>query len=126
MSDLESYLKSGQRLGLKEKDLLDFVKSEREREDQCEKERMEREERNMAREMKKLEMEHSIEMERARSTSTTGTRERGARAKLPKLPCFNDKYDDMDSYLKRFERFAVKCRLVARALGVEFECASSG
>ena len=28
------------------------------------------------------------------------------RAKVPKLPAFNEKYDRMDSYLKRFERFA--------------------
>ena len=30
----------------------------------------------------------------------------GAKAKLPRLPAFNEQCDNMDAYLKIFERFA--------------------
>lgn len=33
----------------------------------------------------------------------------GPKVRLPKIPCFDDKKDAMDSYLDRFERFAEAC-----------------
>ena len=104
MADLDVYLKTGERLGLKDIELKNFVTAEREREEKREKERIDREERNMERQMKKLELEHAVEMERAKSMSSSGGG--GAKAKLPKLPNFNEKTDSMEAYLKRFERFA--------------------
>lgn len=62
-------------------------------------------------EMKVLILEKEIELEKTRKlesidldTSLTGKQE--LRAKIPKLPPFNEKHDNMDAYLKRFERFA--------------------
>ncbi|MEW8548415.1 MAG: hypothetical protein AB2693_33340, partial [Candidatus Thiodiazotropha sp.] len=62
-------------------------------------------------EMKVLLLEKEIELEKTRKlesidldTSLTGKQE--LRAKIPKLPPFNEKHDNMDAYLKRFERFA--------------------
>ncbi|KAH3717167.1 hypothetical protein DPMN_059947 [Dreissena polymorpha] len=108
MSDLENLFQMGEKSGLSGETLLSFI---REREEAERKERAyEREERNREREFKKLEMEREIEMERLRSGSQRGdsrtTSESGTKAKLPKLPNFDDKRDSMDAYLKRFERFA--------------------
>ena len=133
MSDIDKLLETGGKLGLSGPELLEFVKGEREREreERLEKERFlraqekerlererqerldaeskEREERAHEREMRKLEVEREVEIERARAgvtASSKGSAGRDTRAKLPKLPNFNDKVDSIDAYLRRFERFA--------------------
>ena len=51
-----------------------------------------------------LELRHQQELE---SNSTTSTSSQGGFAQIKmKLPCFDEKNDDLDTYLCRFERFA--------------------
>ena len=121
MADLEKLMETGEKLGLKGEELLSFVKSERERLEMSEKEKYEREERSKEREMRKLELEREekeremrkleleVEVERVRAGAVTQSKASNGResiAKLPKLPNFNEKLDNIDAYLRRFERFA--------------------
>ena len=50
-------------------------------------------------ELEKVKAEHASAT--SYSSSTTDVK-----AKIPKLPPFNEQHDNMDVYLKRFERFA--------------------
>ena len=134
MEDLTKFLEAGTKLGLTGKELLAFVekgenavredlKEKEMREEAKEKERIERDERNKEREMKKkaLELEHDkeqnllkiqlaekeielakINADKKKDISASSE----IKAKLPKLPSFCDGKDNMDAYLKRFERFA--------------------
>ena len=54
---------------------------------------------------KQIELERLQKAELHEVPKLTHTKHE-TRAKVPKLPAFNEKYDSMDSYLKRFERFA--------------------
>jgi len=106
----------------KEEKELALARERDRKEEMKEKDRVLREERANEREMKKLEMEKmekenqmritlyekEIELERAKKsvTGSVGKTKVDCKAKMPKLPHFNDKSDSMDAYLKRFERFA--------------------
>ncbi|XP_066965511.1 uncharacterized protein [Macrobrachium rosenbergii] len=63
-------------------------------------------------ELAKVKAEEEIRKEELRLKlarlpgSSDGTTRGLEQAKLPKLPVFNDKTDDIDAYLQRFERFA--------------------
>ena len=117
--DFGQFLKLGQEVGLEGIDLVNFAQERelleerkqheiREREDR----RIEREERQKVREHERdmKEIELRIQQERtqepvlAPSAASTFRGNRGA--KTPKLPVFNDKTDDLDAYLRRFEQFA--------------------
>ena len=85
-----------------------------------------REERLIDRDMKRMELEKlqtekeiqlslldkEIELEKVKQSdtgvvgSTLSSKSYVEKAKMPKLPNFNNKQDSMDAYLKRFERFA--------------------
>lgn len=135
MADIDKLIALGEKLGLTGKDLLGYVQDLREEEKKKqeaeeEKERrkkdeedrrrveeyereekrkqadFEREERRAAREKEKLELELQLKIEENRGN---GEREMTARvaSKAPKLPAFADSKDDLDSYLGRFERYAV-------------------
>ena len=114
----------------REKEEKQRVQEEREREREekeierqlaREKEDKAREDRMFERDFKRLEIEKQekekeiklalldkeIELERAKKLSVSSVKVSSeAKAKMPKLPNFNDKQDSMDAYLKRFERFA--------------------
>ena len=100
----------GEKCGLEGKDLLNFVCSEREKL-RKDKERLDRDERAYQIELcrqdrEKLELETKIETAKRESVSEAphaGTR---MKARIPKLPAFDDKLDDLDAYLQRFERYA--------------------
>ena len=53
---------------------------------------------------KKIELE-KVKAEHASATSYSSSTT-DVKAKIPKLPPFNKQRDNMDAYLKRFERFA--------------------
>ena len=121
----------GERLGLHGKELHDCVRAEQERqrasrllEREVAKENADRERENAERDREiskeKAELdfqlvEKKIELERLKANSnnsnasheTLGANQnaRTARPK-PRLPCFVDQKDKIDSYLQRFERFA--------------------
>ena len=94
-----------------------------EKEERRRREDEERETRRLERELRKLEMEaeivrqkeaaeaakrvHELELARlGQGNLDDRPRDRGDRAKAPKLPSFVDGKDDLDAYLQRFERFA--------------------
>lgn len=113
IAKMEEFVKLGGLLGLEGTELRDFVelKLEEEKEEKTRREIEERDERARDRELRKLELEHEIEMKRmeiqAKQQLHVADVPRGlGAAKLPKLPAFVDGKDDIDSYLRRFERFA--------------------
>ena len=89
------------------------------KEQKKEEEAVAREERKLERELKKSELEHSlklemlakeIELEKVKaehaSAISYSSSKTDVKAKIPKLPPFNEQRDNMYAYLKRFERFA--------------------
>ncbi|XP_072166477.1 uncharacterized protein [Diadema setosum] len=100
-------IKLGKEAGLTGKELVDFARDEKEKLDlkeeklreEQQKEREERQkEREHLKEMKELELQ--IAAARPRNDSPSNG------MKKVKLPLFNEKTDDLDSYLCRFERYA--------------------
>ena len=128
MADLTKFLEAGKGFGLTGKELLEFVEKRDAiaREDEKERQKQEREERMQAKEFKhkELEMQQNKEqsvlklqlvekqIELAKINAHKEHKEEKTvtvndmKAKLPKLPAFCDGKDNMDAYLKRFERFA--------------------
>ncbi|XP_071105112.1 uncharacterized protein [Haliotis cracherodii] len=131
--DLEKIIKLGQSLGYEQNDLRTFVKEQTELEREKEKEKLEREERAREREIKKLELEERKEREKlewekeklrvqseerielakleksyaGNYEGQVGEKQSGAAPKMPKMPPFEDRNDNIDAYLQRFERVAV-------------------
>ena len=123
---MEEFVDIGTKMGLEGKQLVEFVEKREAlvREEAKEREKYEREERNKEREIKKqaLELEHEkeqnklklqlaekeIELAKINADKKVDPKLASCeiKAKLPKLPSFCDGKDNMDAYLKRFERFA--------------------
>ncbi|KAJ8026309.1 hypothetical protein HOLleu_34116 [Holothuria leucospilota] len=110
--DLEKLVTVGASLGLSGQGLLDFVN-----EAKAEQERLERDRRAHEREMKaeqKEMIEMQIKLEQMKNEREGESRVEGDKAKndytrksrAPKLPFFNEKTDDLDAYLQRFERYS--------------------
>ena len=112
--DTEKLVNLGKEMGLRGKDLQEFVGSERK-----ELERLARDERAHQLEMRRRDKElldaqlqlQTLKKETNESFndggSTNGERSQSARPKIraPKLPPFED-FDDLDAYLQRYERYA--------------------
>nr|CAB3263334.1 uncharacterized protein LOC108950802 [Phallusia mammillata] len=120
---MEKIVEVGKQLGLAGADLAKFIN---------EQQAFEREERRLAREaeVKRIQAEaeaetrrieaeaqdraHQLELKRLElQMAEIGGAQREAsagKAKAPKLPAFVDGKDELDSYLLRFERFAVTCK----------------
>ncbi|KAJ8042573.1 hypothetical protein HOLleu_09354 [Holothuria leucospilota] len=107
--DFEKLLAMGQAMNLQGTDLWAFVK-DREAKAEKDKKRDERQkEREHQKELKESELE--IEEKRAQRQLEQTSHEDGSLSSAykqirPTLPHFNDGKDDMDAYLRRFERFA--------------------
>ena len=132
MAGVKELSELGKSFGFEGSELLEFIKREREyqKEQQQEKERREKElwqhEADERKEREKLardERAHQLEMRRqekeilelqvkvetgkAEGLGHTGNNDNApVKARAPKLPFFEDTKDDIDSYLKRFERYA--------------------
>ena len=129
MAELTEFLEAGKQLDLSGKDLLAFVEKREAiaRETESERQKNEREERMQERELKQkaLELEQAkeqsilklqliekqielarINAEHEEHKAELSIADSTKKAKLPKLPAFCDGKDNMDAYLKRFERFA--------------------
>ena len=57
-------------------------------------------------------LEKQIELEKVQKLESGeitlfDIKQKEVKAKVAKLPAFNERYDSMDAYLKRFERFAI-------------------
>ena len=129
MEDIRNFIELGKGMGLTGNDLATFVDKRESvmRETEREKQRIEREERVKEREERmkdkefaeqekqallKIELaEKEIELAKINACKTDSkTKCDDVKAKLPKLPSFSDGKDDMDSFLKRFERFATNAK----------------
>ena len=97
--DLQEYLELGKEFNLEGSKLLEFAR---------EMQKDAREERQRNREHEKIIKDYELNIAKARENWTVGDTVTSSRPKemLPKLPPFQDGKDDMDSYLKRFERYA--------------------
>ena len=133
-AELKELLELAKETGLEGKELSNFLRDERTRQREREKEVREREEKEgeRQREREKGEREHHREREKAESDALqreadrrheielarlrvednvlnrSGQAERniGSMGSVPKLPCFDEKMDDLDAYLYRFEGYA--------------------
>ena len=109
--DLAAFVRDERAHQREAKKMLDG-KEERERQRQCEidrehyeKERSERTHRQHL-EIARLEMEkEQLKAEHPEGTASVGNRLVGS--SVPKLPAFDDKRDDMDAYLHRYEQYAI-------------------
>lgn len=104
MSDLIDFINAGKALGLEGDRLQEFV---REREGIT----REREERVQERELQKVRMQMEIEKERLKLESQKVDGDRVRSPQMTKLPCFNERVDDMDPFIHRFEIYATQARL---------------
>lgn len=127
MSDLHSILALGRELGYEGSELLNFAETERAyqekveaqvRQDRYEQrehekeqrefelQRQERESRNLAKQLEILQLQQSQPIQ-----NSEGGEEReglsAVKVKGPTLPHFDSNKDDLDAYLRRFERFAI-------------------
>ncbi|XP_061190531.1 uncharacterized protein LOC133198457 [Saccostrea echinata] len=115
---LKELIDYGVSLGYKEDDLREFVRTQQEieREDRrAERERQKAEleyqqqKEKYDKEMKLQQITHQCEMEilQAKGKLKIGASDEvSVKIKGPKIPAFEDGKDDMDSYLRRFERYA--------------------
>ena len=126
MEDIAKLIDLVKDMGLKGSELADFVNIRETmiREAEKQKQNIEREERAKEREERMKDKEYKenerqallkielaqkqIELAKINADSKTGLAAKSpdVKAKIPKLPSFNEERDNMDSYLKRFERFA--------------------
>ncbi|XP_071964120.1 uncharacterized protein [Antedon mediterranea] len=125
--DLTKIVDAGKALGLDGVELREFVEKREEAAREREERALEREERNREREEKErnrdkeererreaylIEMRRlEIQLEQEKNRARPGGRvlpnpESRVKASKPKLPPFHDRTDDLDAYLKRFERYA--------------------
>ena len=122
-AELKELLELAKEAGLEGTELSNFLRDERTRQREREKEEREREkeEREHHREREKAESDalqreadrrHEIELARLRvednvlNRSGQAERNIGSMGSVPKLPSFDEKMDDLDAYLYRFEGYA--------------------
>ena len=119
--EIEKLTDTGIKLGYKDEELREYVRKEREL---LKEERdAERDARAKERAFKEKEMEenkkamqakeHEIimlmkleELNKENAAAGANATAEKSKAKIPKLPMFNDDKDDLDAYLQRFERYA--------------------
>ena len=122
-AELKELVELAKEAGLDGTELSNFLRDERTRQREREKEEREREkeEREHHREREKAESDalqreadrrHEIELARLRvednvlNRSGQAERNIGSMGSVPKLPSFDEKMDDLDAYLYRFEGYA--------------------
>lgn len=108
MKRFEEFLAIGSKLGLDGKELLAFAENREAK--ALEQDKIDREERQKEREhdreMKECELKLAEQSSAANSTMNTSVKPSINSLKKPRLPVFQDRKDDLDAYIKRFERFA--------------------
>ena len=129
-AELKELVELAKEAGLEGTELSNFLRDERTRQREREKEEREREEKEREREEKEREREerereregkerereadrcHEIELARlgvediVLNRSGQAERNIGSMGTVPKLPSFDEKIDDLDAYLYRFEGYA--------------------
>ncbi|XP_078581557.1 uncharacterized protein LOC144864980 [Branchiostoma floridae x Branchiostoma japonicum] len=89
-----------------EKLKLEAEEKEKERQVEIEKLKLQAEEKERERQEKEAERRHQLEMKQLGPEGGAAAESESVRAKIPKLPAFEDGKDDLDAFLQRFERFA--------------------
>ncbi|XP_038054655.1 uncharacterized protein LOC119726874 [Patiria miniata] len=106
MEQFEDFLIAGRKIGLEGKDLVVFA----EKREATYKEQVQRDERQQEREhlkqMKEYELQIAEQQSNLAGTAVTISTGQIRNVNKPKLPPFQDRKDDLDAYIKRFERFA--------------------
>ena len=129
MEHIKTFIDLGKGMGLTGTDLADFVDKRESamRDSEREKQTIERDERAKGRaermkdkEFIELEKQARLRIELAEkeielakinaSKDDSKFKSLDVKAKLPKLPAFSEGKDDIDSFLKRFERFAINAK----------------
>ncbi|XP_078583228.1 uncharacterized protein LOC144865955 [Branchiostoma floridae x Branchiostoma japonicum] len=89
-----------------EKQKLEAEEKEKERQVEIEKLKLQAEEKERERQEKEAERRHQLEMRQLGPEGGAAAETESVRAKIPKLPAFEDGKDDLDAFLQRFESFA--------------------
>ena len=111
MGTVQELQQVAQQLGLQGQDALSFIKEQQELarikriEERDEKEAQRQHEADQ-RQHEADQRQHEIEIERIREGGNNNTNNQRNGSKVPKLPCFKDGQDMIDSFLQRFERYA--------------------
>ncbi|XP_052680025.1 uncharacterized protein LOC128160712 [Crassostrea angulata] len=115
MDSVQELIAAGERLGYKDDGLKKYVSDQQkfQREERAEirqKEKDEREHQLMMErlyyEMKMKELEEEHELEMTERTARGKAVDAMVKPNLPKIPPFEENKDEIDSYLRRFERYA--------------------
>lgn len=115
MDSVQQLIAAGERLGYKDDELKKYVSDQQkfQREERAEirqKEKDEREHQLMMErlyyEMKMKELEEEHELEMTERTARGKAVDAIVKPNLPKIPPFEENKDEIDSYLRRFERYA--------------------
>ena len=107
MKRFEGFLAVGNNLGLEGKELLAFAEDREAK--ALEQDKVDRDERQNERDHDKEIKECDLKIaENSNSVNTTPVTnvKPSSNVKKPRLPAFQDRKDDLDAYIKRFERFA--------------------
>ena len=111
--DLEKYLEIGKACGLGGKELLDFACKERDKvlEEKRKDEQLERDERRLRREddqkrMEEITKQKMLDLQISESRKDSEVVSEGLTSKIPCMPAFRAKTDELDAYIDRFERHA--------------------
>ncbi len=108
MEGLAEYTKAGKDLGLEGKQLMDFVSNQQKmtRDARQEQRDIERQEREYQEQLTEASHRRAIELLKAQQQVSTSAKKSSSVGKPPKLPSYDDKRDDIDAYLLRYERHA--------------------
>ena len=119
-AELKELLELAKEAGLEGTELSNFLRDERTRQREREKEEREHHREREKAESDALQQEadrrHEIELARLRvednvlNRSGQAERNIGSMGSVPKLPSFDEKIDDLDAYLYRFEGYATMQR----------------
>ena len=111
--DLERGERLAQREYEREKREADLKEKDREQKDkdrELEKMKIEAARKDKEMEMEKLKIEDEVELKKIEAETTShswGPKEKSSNPRSPKLPYFDEHTDKMDSYLTRFESYAM-------------------
>lgn len=114
---LSEIIAAGKELGYTDQELKDYVKEQqdrlrderillREREKDERAYRLELERLDQAVKLKEIESKHELEMKMSQGNVKSVDTDSGIKARMPKISPFDERHDEMDSYLRRFERYA--------------------
>ena len=108
---MDKIINLARKLGYEGQELRDFISRQQDRE--SERLKFEAIQKDKDLEKNKIEAEREIAMKKLELESLSrlgGPKSTKSNARFPKLQYFDEKKDQMDSYLTRFERYATACK----------------